>query len=214
MSRRLASGHVLLAVVILAIVWMPSLQGQQPQRFGGAYADLDRRRQQLVDHWIARFIQTTGQSVEPPAFYDDIVTLSAKTTFDAVTHAVMTTRLSDRSGASLGDALGLVERIEAVRGAVVGARGDGQFRMYVRLTAGALEGLSRSREFKRGADNSVYHKGYPINYREQGGSSPGRPEWSREQRRCRRSPSLRRRSSGSARIRPWQIRSARSWRLG
>ena len=34
----------------------------------------------------------------------------------------------------------------------------------------ALETLSRSQEFKRGADNSVYHKGYPINYREQGGA--------------------------------------------
>ena len=30
--------------------------------------------------------------------------------------------------------------------------------------------LNRSREFKRGVDNTVYHKGYPINYREQGGS--------------------------------------------
>jgi NAD(P)-dependent dehydrogenase (short-subunit alcohol dehydrogenase family) len=30
----------------------------------------------------------------------------------AVTHALMTTRLTDRSGASLGDALGLVERVE------------------------------------------------------------------------------------------------------
>ena len=30
--------------------------------------------------------------------------------------------------------------------------------------------LERSREFKRGIDNTVYHKGYPINYREQGGT--------------------------------------------
>ena len=36
--------------------------------------------------------------------------------------------------------------------------------------ADALATLERSREFKRGADNTVYHKGYPINYRAQGGT--------------------------------------------
>src|SRR5262245_14438765 len=82
----------------------------------------------------------------------------------------MTTPLTDRSGASLGDALALVERVETVRGEVAGARGDRQFRMYVRLTPGAIDTLSRSQQFKRGSDNSVYHKGYPTNYREQGGA--------------------------------------------
>ena len=42
--------------------------------------------------------------------------------------------------------------------------------MYVRLTPNAREMLDRSREFKRGIDNTVYHKGYPINYREQRGT--------------------------------------------
>ena len=42
--------------------------------------------------------------------------------------------------------------------------------MYVRLTPNAREMLERSREFKRGVDNTVYHKGYPINYREQRGT--------------------------------------------
>ena len=51
-----------------------------------------------------------------------------------------------------------------------GAASDRQFRMYVRLTANARELLGRSREFKRGPDNSVYHKGYPINYRQQAGT--------------------------------------------
>jgi hypothetical protein len=30
--------------------------------------------------------------------------------------------------------------------------------------------LERSREFKRALDNTVYHKGYPLNYREQNGT--------------------------------------------
>ena len=48
--------------------------------------------------------------------------------------------------------------------------GDRQFRIYVRLTPNAREMLERSREFKRGIDNAVYHKGYPLNYREQRGT--------------------------------------------
>jgi hypothetical protein len=78
--------------------------------------------------------------------------------------------LTDRANASLGDALSLVEQIEFVRGEVIGASGDHQFRMYVRLTPTARETLTRVQQFKRGADNSIYHKGYPTNYREQGGS--------------------------------------------
>jgi hypothetical protein len=142
---------------------------QTTPNFGGAYAGLDERRQQLIKDWVLRFTKATGQSVEPGGFYDDIVNLSTKTTFEAVTHALMTTRLTDGSGTSLGDALGLVERIEAVRGEIPEARGDRQFRMYAQLKPGALDTLSRSEEFKRGADNSVYHKGYPISYRGQGG---------------------------------------------
>ena len=42
--------------------------------------------------------------------------------------------------------------------------------MYVLLREGTLDRLSRSREFKREADNTVYHHGYPINYRQQGGA--------------------------------------------
>jgi hypothetical protein len=161
---------LIIGAVLLAMVSTAATRAQQTTpNFGGAYAGLDERRQQLINDWISRFVKTTGQAVQPGPFYDDIVPLSAKTTFDAVTHALMTTRLTDRDGASLGDALGLVERVEAVRGEVAGARGDGQFRMYARLKTGALDTLSRSQEFRRGADNSVYHKGYPINYRGQGG---------------------------------------------
>ena len=82
----------------------------------------------------------------------------------------MTTPLTDASGQKFGDGLALIERVDTVKGEVPGASGDRQFRMYVRLTPNAREMLERSREFKRGVDNSVYHKGYPINYREQRGT--------------------------------------------
>ena len=157
--------------MFLGVLAVEILIAQQPlQRFGGAYSDLDERRQQLVGDWVARFTKVTGQSLDARSFYDDILSLSTKTTFDAVTHALMTTPLTDASGQKFGDGLALIERVDSVKGEVSGASGDRQFRMYVRLTPSAREMLNRSREFKRGIDNTVYHKGYPTNYREQGGT--------------------------------------------
>jgi len=144
--------------------------GQTQPQFGGAYAALDARRQQLVNDWVSRFGDVTGQKLPPDALYDDVISLSTKTTFDAITHALTRSLLTDASGAQLGDALSLVERVEAVRGEISRTSSDHQFRMYTRLKPDALDLLDRSREFTRRADNSIYHKGYPINYREQGGT--------------------------------------------
>ena len=60
--------------------------------------------------------------------------------------------------------------MESISGQVPGASGDHQFRIYVRLIPAALDTLARSQEFKRGVDNTVFHKGYPTNYRAQGGT--------------------------------------------
>lgn len=148
----------------------PSGTQQAPGPFGGAYSDLDSRRQRLIDNWVARFNEVTGQNVEAGAFYDTFVKFSTKTTFDAVTNALMTTPLTDASGERFGDALDIVERVEAVQGHIPGASADHQFRMYVGLKESALDMLERSQEFKRGVDNTVYHRGYPISYRQQGGT--------------------------------------------
>jgi hypothetical protein len=155
--------------MLIGVVAVASVTAQQPARFGGAYSELDERRQQLVDNWVSRFTKVTGHDLDAGSFYDDILSLSTKTTFDAVTHALLTTPLTDDSGQKFGDGLALVERVDSVKGEVLGASGDHQFRMYVRLTPNAREMLERSREFKRGIDNAVYHKGYPLNYREQQG---------------------------------------------
>ena len=161
---------LLFSVLLLASFWSGAIaQTSQPQ-FGGKYAELDERRQRLIDGWVVRLEKTTGQKIEPGALYDDIVSLSTKTTFVAVTHALMTTRLTDRAGADLGDALALIDRVDVVRGEVTGERGDHQFRIYVRLTVDGFDKLSRAQQFKRASDNSVYHKGYPINFRGQGGT--------------------------------------------
>ena len=161
---------LIVAVLCVCATCLAVARAQQPApKFGGGYSSLDDRRQALVKDWVARFVKTTSQPLEPAAFYDNVLSLSAKTTFEAVTHALMTTRLTDAAGASLGDALALVEHVDMVRGEVAGASGDQQFRMYVRLVPDAVQTLGRSQEFKRGVDNSVYHKGYPMNYRGQGG---------------------------------------------
>ena len=144
---------------------------QPPQRFGGAYSELDERRQQTRRRLGCAVHQ--GDRSEPRCalvLRRPSSASSAKTTFDAVTHALLTTPLTDASGQKFGDGLSLIERVDSVKGEVSGASGDRQFRMYVRLTANAREMLNRSREFKRGVDNTVYHKGYPINYREQRGT--------------------------------------------
>jgi hypothetical protein len=159
-------GCVLLSALAGGII----VAQQPPRRFGGAYSELEERRQQLVDDWVARFTKVTGQSLDARSFYDEILGLSSKTTFDAVTHALMTTPLTDASGQKFGDGLVLIERVDSVKGEVSGASSDRQFRMYVRLTPNAREMLERSREFKRGIDNAIYHKGYPVSYREQRGT--------------------------------------------
>ena len=178
MPRSFFSGYRLGLLSLIALAMLAHVTGaddQQPatattQQLGGNYASLDAGRRALVDNWVSRFIEATGQKVEAGPFYDEIVNLSAKTTFDAVTNALLRSTLTDASGASLGTALDLVERVDSVHGKVEGAAGDHQFRMYVRLKEGALDSLERSKEFARGADNTVYHKGYPINYRQQGGT--------------------------------------------
>jgi hypothetical protein len=100
-----------LAVCSCAIAALTVTHAQQPEvRFGGAYSELGDRRQQLIDNWVARFTKTTGQQVEAGQLYDNVLALSTKTTFEAVTHALMTTALTDHTAANLGDVLTLVDR--------------------------------------------------------------------------------------------------------
>ncbi len=141
-----------------------------PVQFGGSYSALDTRRQHLVDDFVVRASAITNTKPVPGEFYDDHVVLSSKTTFDAITYALERTTLTDAAGQPLGDALGLIDHLESIHGQIDNASGDHQFRMYVVLRDGTLDKLSRSREFKRESDNTVYHHGYPINYRQDGGA--------------------------------------------
>lgn len=145
-----------------------SESSSEARQFGGEYAALNDRQKALVDDLFARFARITGEKVDPADAYNRI-RLSVRTTFDAVTHALTTSRLTDATtGESLGTALDLIDYVESVQGKVKGAGGDRQFRVYVELKPGARERLDRSEEFQRKGDNTIFHKGYPLNYRQEG----------------------------------------------
>jgi hypothetical protein len=108
------------------------------------------------------------RQLSPETLYDQLP-MSARTTFQAVTHALMNSKLTSEDGKPMGTALDLIDLVERISGQVPDARGDRQFRIYVYLKPGALNKLHTAREFKRGHDNTVYHIGYPINFRQQGG---------------------------------------------
>jgi peptidyl-tRNA hydrolase len=134
--------------------------------FGGTYEALNPQQKKLMDEWYVDYNKLTGDHASPTEYNQ--YSLSTRTTYEAVTHALMTTQLTEQSGKPMGPALDLVEAIEAISGKVSRARGDLQFRMYVVLKPGAIEKLKASQEFFRDRENTVYHKGYPLNYRQAG----------------------------------------------
>src|SRR5262245_55140005 len=148
-----------------------NLQSQAPAarpEFHGTYEELSPTQRKLIDEWYAEYNQMTHDNSQPTDYNQ--FSMSTRTTFEAVTHALMTTQLTDKAGKSMGNALGLVQSIEAINGKVPRARGDLQFRVYVVLKPDALEKLKASSEFFRDRDNTIYHHGYPLNYRQDGGT--------------------------------------------
>ena len=131
---------------------------------GKSYAALRPEQKRLIDDFIRNYNSTTGSKLVPEQAYDN-ARLSTRTTFDAVTHALLNAKITDAQGKSLGRAIDIVEAVDQVMGEEPGAGGDLQFRLYVYLKPDALDILSRSREFSHDKDNSVYHKGFPICYR-------------------------------------------------
>ncbi len=163
-------GKALLAAalsLVMAAAAQPSSAGD-PIRFGKSYEDLKPGQRRLIDDWVARFNRTMDRDQGPETVYDS-APVSVRSTFEAVTHALMTTPLTGTDGRPMGTALDLIARLDSVHGKIRRSRGDLQFRIYVTLKPGALEKLAASKEFARHADNTIYHKGYPINYRQRGG---------------------------------------------
>jgi len=161
------------AVLAVALIGMAASGGAQEkaaeQSFGSGWEDLAPPQQALLRDWIRRYSEVTGEKVDPLAAFER-APVSVRTTYDAVTNALLTTPLTGENGDSLGTALDLISSLETVRGRVEGGRGDVQFRVYALLKPGAVDTLIKSREFQRARDNTIYHKGYPISFRQQGGT--------------------------------------------
>jgi hypothetical protein len=164
----------LLPLIVLALVaavrfpvahTQPVLPQTSPrQPVGKSYKTLRPEQKRLVDDFIERYNSATGSDLIPEGAYDR-ARLSVRTTFDAVTHALMNAKITDATGKEQGHAIDLVEAIDEVMGEEPGVGGDRQFRVYVYLKPNAFDILSSSKEFFRDKDNVTYHKGFPICFR-------------------------------------------------
>ena len=93
---------------------------------GSTYSSLRPQQKRLVDDWFTRLSAVVQKPVDPAEGYENLP-LSTRTTFNAVTHALLMTRLTDGSGESLSDsAIELVDKIDDAAGQILGSRGDRQ----------------------------------------------------------------------------------------
>ena len=134
------------------------------------YQELTPIQRELFDGYAASYNESTGFDLTAEDYFDSLM-ISERTTYDAVTHALMSSELTDEQGSSLGHAIDLVEDVERIAGQYYGRSGDQQFRLYVFLKDGARATLEKSQEFSLGHLNTVYHVGYPYSFR-QGGKLP------------------------------------------
>jgi len=167
----------------LAKATAPTNQSSSTKEFGKSYASLRPQQRKLLDDYVGRYNQTTGDKIAPQAAYD-AARLSVRSTFDAVTHALLNAKLTDAQGKSLGRAIDLVEAVDDVMGEEADVGGDRQFRLYVYVEPTAFDTLSRSQEFVREKDNAVYHKGFPTCFRLKNGPPSIQVSMSRDRRRA------------------------------
>jgi hypothetical protein len=96
-------------------------QANSPREFGQSYAALRPEQKKLLEDYIRRYNATAGSKATPEEAYDD-ARMSVRTTFDAVTHALLTTKLTDEKGQSLGRAIDLIDALDDVMGEEAGTR--------------------------------------------------------------------------------------------
>ena len=127
-------------VLLLASTLIAKNKGTvAPQQSHGTYEELSPAQKKLIDEWYAEYNEMTHDNSQPAEYTQ--FSESTRTTFEAITHALMTTQLTDTSGNSMGNALDLVQSIETINGKVPHSRGDLQFRVYVVLRPDALQKL-------------------------------------------------------------------------
>src|SRR4029453_1024079 len=129
--------------------------------------DLTPEQKHLYEPYARRDADARGRMMTVAEHFDS-QTISARTTFDSVTHALMNSKLTDESGHDLGTSFDLVTGLDRIAGQYQGRRGDEQFRVFAELRPDALEVLGRATGVVRDADNTVFPVGYPISFRQTG----------------------------------------------
>jgi len=117
---------VSLAIVLLGASFSGAAQEKSEETtvFGGQYSDLRPGQEKLVDDWFARFSQVVKKPVTPEEGYNNLP-LSVRTTFEAVTHALLRTPLTDESGQPLEkSSLSIVSKVDSVAGRRSGEGGQ------------------------------------------------------------------------------------------
>lgn len=156
--------------IYIAILLVGIFCGSIPT-FGQGAADqftqMRPKARALFEKWAKQQSAKDGKAVDARGRFLAL-SVSRRSTFAAITNGLLFTSLTDASGKRFGPAIDLVDSIDAIAGEEEGKGSDEQFRLYVSLKPGALGKLDISREFVHGKNNTIFHKGFPINYRQKG----------------------------------------------
>ncbi|MGH9839027.1 MAG: hypothetical protein ACREEM_09600 [Blastocatellia bacterium] len=166
MTHRLITS-LLLLVALALVAGLKWIEPAGAQSSPLAYSRLKGKQRVLFDQWANERNKADRTTLSPTQIYEQL-TVSQRTTYEAATHALMRSKLTDRAGKPMGAAIDLIQALESIAGKEQGKRGDHQFRLYALMAPDTEQRLLASREFKRGKDNTVFHKGYPLNFRQSG----------------------------------------------
>ena len=128
------------------------------------YVELEPERQRIFDTYARAMNARLAENLTPDERFRAL-SPSEQTTFDAITHALLHSPLTDDRGQPLGRAIDLVAGLDRIAGEQAGRSGDQQFRIYVTLRPNARDVLEQSREFILSHENTAYHAGYPHSFR-------------------------------------------------
>jgi hypothetical protein len=93
----------------------PQKQISGPSSMGKSYVSLRPEQKRLADEFVRQYNATSGSKIVPEQAYDG-ARFSIRTTFDAVTHALLNAKMTDTDGKDLGRAIDLVAAVDEVMG--------------------------------------------------------------------------------------------------
>ncbi len=99
-------GVRVLGIIVLVLIGTHPVWAQQDSSGaegpGSTYSSLRPPQRRLIDDWFTRVSAVVKKPIDPAEGYENLP-LSTRTTFNAVTHALIMTKLTDGSGESLAD---------------------------------------------------------------------------------------------------------------